>query len=175
MGMRKLRTNELNRLDVDAFKKARKTPVVLVLDNVRSLLNVGSLFRTCDAFRFEKIYLCGLTPVPNKEMNKTALGATESMDWSHSASTETLLEELKQQGYTILGIEQTSDSKMLHELPEISYPVAFVLGHEVKGVSLEALRICDYLVEIPQIGTKHSLNVSVSGGIVAWELFKRNR
>ena len=170
--MRKLRTTELNRLDVEAFKKAEKTPVVLVLDNVRSLLNVGSLFRTCDAFRFEKIILCGMTPVPNKEMNKTALGATESMKWSHVADTSEALRNLKKAGYTLLGIEQTSESIPLDTFEERNYPLAFVLGHEVKGVSLDALELCDHLIEIPQIGTKHSLNVSVSGGIIAWELFR---
>ena len=172
MNMRKLRTDELNRLNIEEFKTAPKTPVVVVLDNVRSLLNVGSIFRTADAFRFEKILLCGITPVPNKEMNKTALGATESMIWEHIESSLDAISTLKDDGYQIIGIEQTNNSKQLSEIKEYKYPVAFVLGHEVKGVSIEVLELCDEIIEIPQIGTKHSLNVSVSGGIIAWELFK---
>ena len=173
--MRKLRTDELNRLNVEDFRKAEKTPVAMILDNVRSLLNVGSLFRTADAFRLEKIYLCGLTPVPNKEMNKTALGATDSMEWEFHDSTVRVIQNLKQGGYFILGVEQTDTSIALEQFTQYEYPIAFVLGHEVKGVSKEALDLCDQIIEIPQIGTKHSLNVSVSGGIIAWELFKNNQ
>jgi len=169
--MRKLRTTELNRLSIQEFKKAEKTPVIIVLDNVRSLLNVGSLFRTSDAFRFAKILLCGITPIPNKEMAKTALGATESVDWEHYENTTDAISALKKQGFELWGIEQTDSSLLLSEVEETNYPVAVVLGNEVKGVSLEALKLCDKIIEIPQLGTKHSLNVSVCGGILAWELF----
>ena len=172
MTMRKLRTTELNRLNVEEFKSASKIPVVVVLDNVRSVLNVGSIFRTSDAFLFEKIILCGVTPIPNKEMNKTALGSTESMEWEQRDSTVDTLIELKGIGYSIMGIEQTDICKPLSEIISYKYPTAFVLGHEVKGVSKEALDLCDSIVEIPQLGTKHSLNDSVSGGIISWELFK---
>ena len=171
--MRKLRTTELNRMDVDEFKKSTKTPVVIVLDNVRSLLNVGSIFRTSDAFRFEKIVLCGITPTPNAEMNKTALGSTESMEWESEELIEKALQELKNDGFEIWGIEQTSNSIKLDEVKSSANKIALVLGNEVKGVSLEALNLCDYVIEIPQIGTKHSLNVSVCGGILSWELFKK--
>ena len=173
MTMRKLKTTELNRLTNDEFKKSKKTPVVLVLDNVRSLLNVGSLFRTSDAFRFEKILLCGVTPSPTNEMNKTALGAIDSMRWEYYENTFDVLEPLKKQGYTVLGIEQTTNSLELHEVPFNQKKYAIVLGNEVKGVSTEVLNLCDTIIEIPQLGTKHSLNVSVCGGIISWEVFKQ--
>ena len=171
--MRKLRTTELNRLDIEEFKRAPKIPVVVVLDDVRSLLNVGSIFRTSDAFRFEKIILCGITPEPSAEMNKTALGATESMEWEHSSSIEEVLIGLKEKGYKTLGVEQTDSSKNLKDLSIKLDKVAIILGNEVKGVSHKALELCDEIIEIPQEGTKHSLNVSVCGGIASWELFKR--
>ncbi len=170
--MRKLRTTELNRLSVEEFKKSDKTPVVIVLDNVRSLLNVGSIFRTSDAFRFSKIILCGITPIPNKEMAKTALGATQSVEWKYHENTEDALLDLKNKGFQIWGIEQTDSSTPLNKMENFKYPIALVLGNEVKGVSLKALKLCNEIIEIPQLGTKHSLNVSVCGGIIAWELFK---
>ena len=170
--MRKLRTTELNRLSVEEFKNSEKTPVVIVLDNVRSLLNVGSLFRTSDAFRFAKIILCGVTPTPTKEMTKTALGATESVEWEYYKTTDEVIKELKNSGYQIWGVEQTDSSVQLNEVGDLEYPIAVVLGNEVKGVSIEALNLCNKIIEIPQLGTKHSLNVSVCGGIIAWELFK---
>lgn len=171
--MRKLRTTELNRLDVDEFKSAPKTPVVMVLDNVRSLLNVGSVFRTSDAFRFSKICLCGITPEPSSEMNKTALGAIDSVEWEHFENTLTPIQMLKEEGFSIYGIEQTSTSVALNLVSPFPEKVAIILGNEVKGVSIEALELCDEIIEIPQQGTKHSLNVSVCGGIVSWELFKQ--
>lgn len=171
--MRKLRTTELNRLDVDEFKSAPKTPVVMVLDNVRSLLNVGSVFRTSDAFRFSKICLCGITPEPSLEMNKTALGAIDSVEWEHFENALTPIQTLKEEGFSIYGIEQTSTSVALNLVSSFPEKVAIILGNEVKGVSIEALELCDEIIEIPQQGTKHSLNVSVCGGIVSWELFKQ--
>lgn len=172
MTMRKLRTNELNRLSNDEFKKASKTPVVVVLDNVRSLLNVGSVFRSSDAFRFEKIILCGVCPTPNNEMNKTALGATDSMEWEYVAQVDDALKKLKKEGYTCIGVEQTNESVELNKAHFQFEKVAIVLGNEVKGVSIEALTQCDQVIEIPQEGTKHSLNVSVCAGIIFWEVFK---
>lgn len=171
--MRKLRTTELNRLSTEQFKNASKTPVVVVLDNVRSLLNVGSVFRTSDAFLFEKIYLCGVTPTPNNEMNKTALGAIDSMEWEYRENTFEVIQRLKNQNYTVIGIEQTSNSVMLNNFTFTDNKYALVLGNEVKGVNEEILKLCDNIIEIPQQGTKHSLNVSVCGGIISWELFKK--
>lgn len=166
--MRKLRMHELNRLSVEEFKEIEKIPVVIVLDNIRSLLNVGSVFRTSDAFKVSKVFLCGVTATPpHKEMEKTALGATESMDWEYSEQTITALKQLKQDGYTIYAVEQTTDALQLHKT-EIFTKSVFVFGNEVKGVSTEALELCDHAVEIPQFGTKHSLNISVSAGIVMW-------
>jgi tRNA G18 (ribose-2'-O)-methylase SpoU len=173
--MRKLRTTELNRLNVEEFKSAEKTQAVIVLDNVRSLLNVGSLFRTSDAFRFAKIFLCGYTPTPNSEMHKTALGATESMEWHHFEKTEDAIEQLRLEGYEIWGVEQTDSSVELQKVKTKSERIAIVLGNEVTGVSKEALEMCDLIVEVPQIGTKHSLNVSVCGGIIAWEVYSKLR
>lgn len=171
--MRKLRTTELNRLDVEGFKSAPKTPVVMVLDNVRSLLNVGSVFRTSDAFRFSKIVLCGITPTPSLEMNKTALGAIDSVDWEHDDDVLRTIQNLKKEGYTVYGVEQTDSSIDLSTISAFPSKVAVVLGNEVKGVSIEALELCDEIIEISQQGTKHSLNVSVCGGIISWELYKQ--
>ena len=171
--MRKLRTTELNRLDVEQFKSAPKTPVVMVLDNVRSLLNVGSVFRTSDAFRFSKIYICGITPKPSLERNKTALGAIDSVEWKYFENVSSALKVLKDEGYSIYGIEQTDSSIKLDAISTFPSKVAVVLGNEVKGVSDESLELCDEIIEIPQQGTKHSLNVSVCGGIISWELYKK--
>lgn len=169
--MRKLRMSELNRLSTDEFHLSEKFPITVVLDNVRSTLNVGSVFRTSDAFRCDQIYLCGLTPTPaQNEMRKTALGGTESVSWSHQKSTIDTILELKKEGNTILGVEQTTNSISLEKLDCSTYnKVAFVFGNEVTGVSDEALELCDAVIEIPQFGTKHSLNISVSTGIVIWK------
>jgi 23S rRNA (guanosine2251-2'-O)-methyltransferase len=173
--MKKLSMDELNRLSVEEFKNIKKTSIIVVLDNVRSLHNVGSFFRTADAFQIEKIYLCGITGTPpNREIHKTALGATESIEWEHAASALDFLPALKKEGYTILSIEQTDTSIALQDFA-ISKEGKYVLifGNEVYGVSESVIHASDNALEIPQFGTKHSFNVSVTGGIVLWEFFKR--
>lgn len=173
--MRKLTMPELNRLSTEAFKAAEKLPLILVLDNIRSALNVGSIFRTADAFAVESIVLCGITAKPpHREMLKTALGATESVDWRYFSSVEEALEHLKAQGVLIAAIEQTDERVSLqHFTPEPERKYAFILGNEVRGVSDEALPLCDIAIEIPQFGTKHSLNVAVCAGVVVWEFAKK--
>jgi len=172
--MKKLKLEELGRITVDQFKESEKIPVCLVLDNVRSLHNVGSAFRTADAFRIEKIYLTGITGTPpHREIQKTALGATESVIWEYAEDTAELLKRLKEQHYTIGIIEQTTASKPLHEfVPQPATRYCLVFGNEVNGVSDSAVPLGDFALEIPQVGTKHSLNVSVCLGIVCWEFFK---
>jgi 23S rRNA (guanosine2251-2'-O)-methyltransferase len=173
--MKKLSMDELNRLSVEEFKNIKKTSIIVVLDNVRSLHNVGSFFRTGDAFQIEKIYLCGITGTPpNREIHKTALGATESIEWEYAKSALDFLPQLKASGYSILSIEQTDKSILLQEF-EIDKAGKYVLifGNEVYGVSEEVIQACDEAIEIPQFGTKHSFNVSVTGGIVLWEFFRR--
>ena len=175
--VQKLKLEQLGRIDVESFKKAEKTPLIVVLDNVRSMHNVGAIFRTADAFLIEKIVLCGITPQPpHREIHKAALGATESVDWVYFEKIEEALQYLKNQRYQVVGIEQTTDSQMITELDvnQLSR-YALVLGNEVEGVSDEALLYCDAFLEIPQLGTKHSLNVSVCGGIVMWEFFNKLR
>lgn len=166
---------ELGRKSVEDFKQAQKTPVVVVLDNIRSMHNVGSIFRTADAFLLESIVLCGFTPQPpHREIHKTALGATETVEWVYEKDIVLAVQKLKSNGYTVLAIEQTTDSIFLNhcKLGE-KEKIAVILGNEVDGVSAEALQYCDASIEIPQLGMKHSLNVSVAGGIVLWELFKQ--
>jgi len=172
--MRKLAVEELGRIEPEEYKKANKIPVVVVVDRVRSLLNVGSIFRTSDAFRIEKIYLCGITArPPHREINKTALGATESVDWAYHEQTEDVLLRLKSDGYTIVAVEQTEGSETPSAISNWGKgPFAVVLGHEVDGVSEEAIALCYHAIEIPQMGTKHSLNVSVAAGIILWEFFQ---
>ena len=169
--MRKLKITELNRLTVDEFKQANKLPLAVILDEVRSLHNIGSVFRTWDAFLVERIYLCGITATPpHPEMHKTALGAEDTVDWKYVKHTLEAVEELHNEGYTVLAIEQVEGSTMLDELelePDKKY--AIVMGNEVKGVQQEVIDACDGCIEIPQYGTKHSLNVSVTTGIVLWE------
>ena len=171
--MRKLKNAELNRLDVDSFKQAPKSPLVLVLDNVRSTHNVGSIFRTADAFRVQEIFLCGITATPpHKDIRKTALGATESVQWQYCENTIDAIQNLQSKGIIVLAVEQAEGSTNLSDfspLPDTTY--ALVFGHEVKGVSQEVVSAADVVLEIPQEGTKHSLNVSVSVGLVVWELF----
>lgn len=173
--MRKLKNSELDRISVDAFKEVSKTPLIVVLDNIRSLNNVGSVFRTSDAFLIEKIYLCGITAIPpNKEIHKTALGSTESVEWEYVKDTLTLIEKLKDSKIKVLSIEQAENSTMLNEFtPEKNQKYAVVLGNEVKGVQQEVVSASDYCIEIPQLGTKHSLNISVSCGVVLWDLFNK--
>jgi 23S rRNA (guanosine2251-2'-O)-methyltransferase len=173
--MKKLKLEELGRLSVDEFKNTEKLPVCLVLDNVRSLHNVGSAFRTADAFSIEKIYLTGITGTPpHREIEKTALGATTSVDWLYVESTAQILHDLKQNGYTVIVVEQTSESISLSNFnPDPAKKYCFVFGNEVHGVSEDALPFGDIAIEIPQHGTKHSLNISVCLGIVTWEIFKK--
>jgi 23S rRNA (guanosine2251-2'-O)-methyltransferase len=172
--MQKLKNEELNRLSAEEYKQANKTPIVLVLDNIRSLHNVGSTFRTADAFLIEKIYLCGVTGTPpNKEIEKTALGATSTVEWVYVKNTIDAITELKQKKYKIYSIEQAVESVKLHQLnSEKELPLALVFGNEVYGVEQSIIDVSDAVIEIPQLGTKHSLNVSVSVGIVLWELMK---
>lgn len=172
--MQKLKNEELNRLSAEEFKNANKTPIILVLDNIRSLHNVGSAFRTADAFLIEKIYLCGVTGTPpNKEIEKTALGATNTVEWVYAKNTMEAITELKQKNYKIYSIEQADDSVKLHKINvDSSSPLALVFGNEVYGVEQDVIDASDAVIEIPQLGTKHSLNVSVSLGIVLWELMK---
>ncbi|MEN0003362.1 MAG: RNA methyltransferase [Bacteroidota bacterium] len=172
--MRKLSLKELNRISVAEFKATDKTPIVLVLDNIRSALNVGSAFRTADAFALAHIYLCGITAKPpHREILKTAIGATDSVDWTYCEQVEDAITDLKGQGYTILSIEQTTDSTPLQEMTKPSSPIALVFGNEVSGVSDTALNLSDRAIEIPQFGTKHSLNISVCLGIVVWSFFEK--
>jgi tRNA G18 (ribose-2'-O)-methylase SpoU len=173
--MRKLENNELDRLNLDEFKKVEKTPICIVLDNVRSLNNIGSVFRTADAFLIQKIYLCGITATPpHKEIHKTALGATDSVVWEYRESTLDLLEELRTGGYTSLSVEQAEDAVMLNDFKvEGNKRYALIFGNEVKGVSQDVVSSSDLVLEIPQYGTKHSLNISVSVGIVVWDLWAK--
>ena len=172
--MRKLKITELNRLTAEAYKTSCKTPLVVVLDHVRSLHNVGSVFRTADAFRMEAVYLCGITATPpHIEIHKTALGAEETVEWHYFKDTMDAVRELKQQGYVICAVEQAEGSISLDKLTlDRHQKYAVVVGHEVKGIQQKVVDVCDFCVEIPQFGTKHSLNVSVAAGIVLWDFFK---
>lgn len=173
--MRKLKNEELDRLSIDEFKEQKKIPLTVILDNVRSLNNVGSAFRTSDAFLINKIYLCGITGIPpHREINKTALGATESVDWEHKEDTIALIHELKTMGYKIIAVEQAEKSTMLPDfLPEKDTHYAIIFGNEVFGVDQKAVETADICLEIPQHGTKHSLNISVSIGIVIWDIVSK--
>ncbi|WP_417799178.1 RNA methyltransferase [Tenacibaculum sp.] len=173
--MRKLKNSELGRKTVEEFKQTNKTPIIVVLDNIRSLNNVGSVFRTSDAFLIEKIYLCGITATPpNKEIHKTALGATESVEWEYVENTVDLVEKLQAESVKVLSIEQAENSTMLDTFtPETTQKYAVVFGNEVKGVQQEVVSASDRCIEIPQLGTKHSLNISVSCGVVLWDLFTK--
>ena len=173
--MRKLKNEELERLSVEDFKAKKKQPIVIILDNIRSMNNVGSAFRTADAFLIEKLYLCGITATPpHREINKTALGATESVDWEHHDDTRALTEQLKEDGYRIVCVEQADESVPLQDfLPYKDTKYCLVFGNEVFGVADEVVEKADTCLEIPQFGTKHSLNVSVSIGVVMWDFFKK--
>ena len=172
--MRKIPNSELNRLSVEEFKKADKLPVVIVLDNVRSQHNIGSVFRTSDAFRMAMIYLCGITATPpNREIHKTALGATDSVEWKYFDSTLAAIEQLKSEGYKVYAIEQVEGSISLKDFKlSADQKIALVFGNEVDGVAEEVMPHVDGSIEIPQFGTKHSLNIAVSAGIVIWEIAK---
>lgn len=174
--MRKLALDELNRLSIDDFKGAPKFPYCLILDDVRSLNNVGSVFRTADAFRAEKLFLCGITGTPpHRDITKTALGATESVRWEHVADVVTLAKQLQAEGWTIAAIEQAEGSTLLTNFqPELTQRYAFVLGNEVSGVRDEIVQLADLVLEIPQFGTKHSLNIAVTTGIICWDYIQKN-
>jgi 23S rRNA (guanosine2251-2'-O)-methyltransferase len=171
--MRKLKNSELDRLSVNDFKQVAKTPLIIILDNIRSLNNIGSVFRTSDAFLIEKIYLCGITATPpHKDIHKTALGSTETVAWEYVENTKTLVDKLKVDGVKICSIEQAENATMLNDfMPQQQTTYALVFGNEVKGVSQEVVNASDLVIEIPQYGTKHSLNISVSVGVVVWDLF----
>lgn len=173
--MQKIKNEDLGRKNIAEFKSAEKLPIVLVLDNVRSLNNVGSAFRTADSFLLESLYLCGVTGTPpNAEIEKTALGATESMAWKHFKSTKDAVTELKENGYNVYAIEQVEKSTYLQNFNyNKDEKIAIIFGNEVYGVEQEVIDSCDGSIEIPQLGTKHSLNISVSIGIVVWEVAKR--
>jgi 23S rRNA (guanosine2251-2'-O)-methyltransferase len=173
--MRKLANEELNRKDVEGFKKASKTPLILILEDIRSLHNIGSVFRTADAFLIKSIYLCGITACPpNKEIHKTALGATETVEWHYFKDIHEALDQLQSVGVSVWAIEQAEGATFLnHFEPQDNQTYAVVFGNEVKGVSQEVINRCEGVIEIPQLGTKHSLNIAVSAGIVAWDLFQK--
>lgn len=173
--MRKLKNSELDRLSVEDFKSVKKTPLIIVLDNIRSLNNIGSVFRTSDAFLIEKIYLCGITATPpNKDIHKTALGSTETVDWKYVENTLDLVDKLKADGVKICSIEQAEHATMLNDFtPKQNTTYALVFGNEVKGVSQKVVSASDFVIEIPQYGTKHSLNISVSCGVVVWDIFSK--
>lgn len=175
--MRKLKNSELNRLNVDQFKKTEKIPLIVILDNIRSLNNIGSVFRTADAFLIEKVFLCGITATPpNKEIHKTALGATDSVDWEYTESTLELIQKLKSENVVVLSVEQADRSTSLESFePLTDQKYAVIFGNEVKGVQQDVVSASDFCLEIPQYGTKHSLNISVSCGIVLWDLFSKIR
>ncbi len=171
-GTKKLKLEELNRVDISTFKRQKKNPIVLILDNIRSGMNVGSIFRSADGLGIEQVCLIGITPTPpHTEITKTAIGATLSVKWKYYENIQDCIAELKEEQFTIIGLEQTNNSISLEK---INWPmrVGLILGNEVSGISETALPLCEYFVEIPQFGTKHSLNVSVAAGIVLWEIVK---
>lgn len=172
---RKLKNSELVRQTVEEFKQSKKTPLIVVLDNIRSLNNIGSVFRTADAFLIEKIYLCGITAQPpHKDIHKTALGATDSVIWEYAEDTKTVITQLQQEQVICLAIEQAENAIMLDDFkPKKDTKYAVIMGNEVKGVQQEVVSQCDAVLEIPQLGTKHSLNISVSCGIVLWDIFSK--
>ena len=172
--MKKLKNKDLQRITIEEFKNAKKTPVTIILDNIRSALNVGSIFRTADSFLIENIILCGITITPpNKAIRKVALGASDSVNWQFKQNTLEAVLKLKKSGYYIMGVEQADKSSKLNNFYLPNKPIAIILGNEVDGVCQDVINICDEVIEIPQFGTKHSLNVSVTTGIVVWELWKK--
>lgn len=170
---KKIANADLDRLNKEEFKKAEKTPMIIILDNIRSLNNIGSVFRTADAFLIEKIYLCGITATPpHRDIRKTALGATETVEWEYVKETVNLVEKLKKENTAVYAIEQVENAIMLNNFkPKNKEKIAVVFGNEIDGVQQEVVNTCTGSIEIPQLGTKHSLNISVSAGIVLWDLF----
>ena len=172
--MKKLKNKDLQRINIEEFKIAKKTPITIILDNVRSALNVGSIFRTSDAFLIETIILCGITATPpNKEIRKAALGSTDSVNWKYIKNTTDAVKQLIKDGYYIVGIEQADKSTSLNEFELPKKPIAIILGNEVNGVEQQVIDLCNEVIEIPQFGTKHSLNIAVTTGIVIWDLWKK--
>ena len=173
--MKKLKNSELGRISVNEFKNSSKTPLVVILDNIRSAHNVGSIFRTCDAFLIDEIILCGITAIPpNKEIRKTALGSTESVDWKYSDSIVEVIQNLKKENYHIIAIEQADASVKLENFKtDNDKKYAVIFGNEIRGIDQKIMNLSDDVIEIPQFGTKHSLNVSVSAGIIIWEIFSK--
>lgn len=173
--MRKLKTTELNRLSIEEFQRANKHPIIVVLDNIRSMNNIGSVFRTCDAFRIEKLFLCGITATPpHREIQKTALDATESVKWQYFENTVDAVNHLIKSGYLIYAVEQTNKSLLLNTIePKIEKKTALIFGNEINGIDNDVINLCDASIEIPQFGTKHSLNISVSVGIVLWHFISK--
>ena len=173
--MRKLENSELERLSVEAFKAAPKTPIIIILDTIRSLNNIGSVFRTADAFRVKKIYLCGISATPpHKDIQKTALGSTNSVEWTYEKNTIDIVQRLQQKQIQVLAVEQAENATNLHSfIPKKNTTYALVFGNEVKGVDQEVVSASNGVLEIPQIGTKHSLNIAVSCGIVTWDVFSK--
>ena len=170
--MKKLKNKDLQRISIEEFKVVKKTPITIVLDNVRSALNVGSVFRTSDAFLIEKIILCGITACPpNKEIRKAALGSTESVEWEYVKDTIDAVQQLIKEGYHVVGIEQADKSTQLNEFELPKKPIAIIMGNEVNGVDQHVIDLCNEVIEIPQFGTKHSLNIAVTTGIVVWDLW----
>ena len=174
---RKLKNSELDRLDIEAFKISKKTPLIIILDNIRSLNNIGAVFRTSDAFLIEKIYLCGITATPpHNDIRKTALGSTDTVAWEYAENTMDVITHLKSKGVIIATIEQAENATMLNDFkPESDKKYALVFGNEVKGVAQDVVNASDAVIEIPQFGTKHSLNISVSCGVVVWDFFSKFR
>ena len=175
MEKRKLKNSELERKTVEEFRDAEKTPLIVILDNVRSLNNIGSVFRTCDAFLIKKVYLCGITATPpHKDIHKTALGATETVTWEFNANTGEVVRDLQQEGIEVFAVEQAENAIMLQEFsPASGKTIAVIFGNEVKGVQQEVVDVCNGVIEIPQHGSKHSLNIAVSAGIIIWDIFKK--
>ncbi|WP_231481233.1 RNA methyltransferase [Sediminibacter sp. Hel_I_10] len=172
---RKLKNSELDRLDPETFKDAKKTPIIIILDNIRSLNNIGSVFRTSDAFLIQNIYLCGITATPpHNDIRKTALGSTETVAWEYAESTMDVINQLKEKDIKIIAIEQAEHATMLNDFkPDPNHTYALVFGNEVKGVAQDVVNNSDLVLEIPQYGTKHSLNISVSCGVVVWDIFTK--
>jgi|TARA_B110000263_G_scaffold249286_1_gene266435 23S rRNA (guanosine2251-2'-O)-methyltransferase len=167
--MRKLKNNELKRITIEEFKITKKKPIVIILDNIRSAHNVGSIFRTSDAFLIKKIILCGITPTPpSNDIRKSALGSTESIDWEYQENTDKAVDKLKKEGYYIVGVEQAENSTKIMDF-KIKQPMVLIFGHEINGVDQDIINKCNEIIEIPQWGTKHSLNISVTAGIVLWK------